>query len=234
MKKFLNENLPAVVGNINSSGIRNRYRSNISELLFRNRLVFFISVAAILTGGIVGGIIYSCFPQESKNLIFSYMQNYFTGSVIVGASHAELFKKAVYEGVFTGAFIALCGIITVLYPLAFLRLFSKGFSMGFTVTFLIARYGAKGFVFSLVSVLLRNIIIICVMVWFIISISEIRKRSPKERRKKSLLRFFPGGKEVIQILFYLIIFLSASTISAIFESYIVHGLLMGIYSIFTA
>ncbi len=213
---------------------RQRISAGAAAFISGNRAALILCVAILLSGGACGGIIYSYLSVDVKNQIFTYMQNYFLGSVILGAAPTEIFKSVFLEHIYTAVIIMLGGLFPFLYPLCFVRLFSKGLSMGFSITFLIARYGTKGAAFSLASVLLCNIITLASTIWFIAEVSAIRKNIRVPRSRKLLTRVLPDMNGAYRIIICTVIFIAASLISSIFESVIGHGLLKSLYGIFSS
>lgn len=211
-----------------------RISNGIIAFISENRTILLLCTVIILLGGACGSIIYSYISVDVKNQIFTYMQNYFLGSVILGAAPSEIFKSVFIEHIYTAVIILLGGLFLFLYPLCFVRLFSKGLSMGFSITFLIARYGAKGAAFSLASVLLCNIITLASAIWFITEVSAIRKNIRVPRSRKLLMRILPDMRGISRMIICAVIFIALSLISSIFESVIGHGLLKSLYGIFSS
>lgn len=118
MKKFFDTGMPNVVSNVNQIKISRRYKNNASEFITRNRASMILCIVLLLLGGIAGGAVYTWLPQDLKNQIFSYMQNYFQGSVIIGVSHSEIFKTVIYEHIITAFIIFLSGMFIFLSPLS--------------------------------------------------------------------------------------------------------------------
>lgn len=238
MKKFFDTGMPNVVSNVNQIKISRRYKNNASEFITRNRASMILCIVLLLFGGLVGGAVYTWLPQDLKNQIFSYMQNYFQGSVIIGVSHFEIFKTVIYEHIITAFIIFLSGMFVFLSPLSFIRLCSKGFTIGFSLTFLVSRYGAKGIIFGLLSIIACNALIVTTMVWFTITASETGKTARHGRKLNKLSRdkytkFIPVGKNLLKLLLSLVIFLAIALVSAPIESFVGPGLLKALYSIFS-
>lgn len=212
----------------------NRIRSMARRFIFENRRSILLCSALIILGALMGIIAYIRMNVSDKNLIFSYMQNYFGGSVIIGASPAEILKSSFMPQIVTGVIIAAAGIFTVFYPFALARLSFKGFSMGFAAAFFIARYGAKGAAFALVSVVLCNIISVTASVWFLLECRSIRKAARPIAKRPFILRLIPEPKCAAQVALCFGIFIAAAFVAALFESVIGHGMMRSLYGIFSA
>ena len=169
------------------------------------------------------------------------MQNYFGGSVLIGASAGEIFKAAVPPLIVTGIIIAVSGIIPIFYPLDLARLTFKGFSMGFSSAFFIARYGLKGAAFALVSVVLCDAAALAASIWLLAASRRIRlesravpKRKGKSKRRFKFRLIAVNPKGLAEIFVCLAFYLAAALTGAAFESVVGHGMLRGLYGIFSA
>ncbi|HIV86337.1 MAG TPA: hypothetical protein H9900_05975 [Candidatus Monoglobus merdigallinarum] len=237
MKKALNENISGLIVNIGKPQLSRKYKGAAAEFLFRSRIALTVCISVIIAGCIIGGIIYSYLSRDTKNQIFSYMQNYFIGSVVIGAPQAEILKDIFTEHLITGLIILICCIVPYLYPLCFVRLFAKGLSLGFSTVFLVSRYGLKGLVFALASTILCNLPMLLSTVWFILAAGEARtKRRHSALKNKSgrLKALLPGGKQLLRLSALFGIYLILSCVSAVFQGIISYGLLKGLYTIFSA
>ena len=135
-------------------------KAAILNLIINNRRLFLLYTATLIIGIIVGSVTYLTSNQDSANKIFSYIQNYFTGSTLIGISFTEVFKSAMLDNLKLTFVLFISSLSVFLCPISFIRIFSKGFGMGMTVTFFIARYMIKGVIFSVLSVFLCNVIIV--------------------------------------------------------------------------
>lgn len=141
-------------------------KTAISNLIINDRRLFLLYAATLIIGIITGSVTYLNSNQDSTNRIFSYIQNYFTGSTLIGISFTEVFKSAMLDNLKLTFVLFISSLSVFLCPLSFIRIFSKGFGMGMTVTFFIARYMIKGMIFSVLSVFLCNVIIVPSIVIF--------------------------------------------------------------------
>lgn len=144
----------------------NSIKSAVSNLIAQNRLLFFLYVLSVILGITAGCVTYFISDKDSVNKIFSYMQNYFTGSVLVGVSFPEIFKSILIENLKLTLVLFISSLSVFLCPLSFIRLFSKGFGIGLTATFFLTRYMIKGIIFSALSVFICNVIVIPAIVLF--------------------------------------------------------------------
>lgn len=163
----------------------NLVKSSISNTISQNRLLFFLYTVSLVGGIAAGCITYFITDAERANKIFSYMQNYFMGSVLVGISFPEVFKSILIDNLKLVIVFFISGISVFLCPLAFIRVFSKGFSIGMTTVFFLSRYAIKGIVFSTLSIFLCNAIIVpAIIVYAVYSTSESIKMFRFRKKRK--------------------------------------------------
>ena len=218
-----------------------RFGSAVRRFMFENRGAAALCCVLILLGAAMGAAAYVHMSRDDKNLVFTYIQNYFGGSMLIGASAAEIFKASVPSLAVTGIIIAVSGIIPLFYPFALARLTFKGFSMGFSAAFFIARYGLKGAAFALVSVMMCNAVTLTASVWLLLASRQIRlesravpKRKGKSKRRFKIPLIAVSPKGLAEILACLVFYLAAALLGAGFESVIGHGMMRSLYGIFSA
>ena len=218
-----------------------RFGSAIRRFMFENRGTIALCAVLITLGAVMGAAAYISMSLEDKNTVFAYMQNYFGGSMLIGASAGEIFKASLPPLIVTGIIIAVSGIVPIFYPFALARLAFKGFSMGFSAAFFIARYGVKGAAFALVSVVLCNAATLAASVWFLAASRQTRlesravpKRKGKSKRRFKVPLIGVSPKGLAEILVCLAFYLAASLAGAGFESVIGHGMMRSLYGIFSA
>ncbi len=218
-----------------SAGSKGKASAAVRRFLFKNKRRILLCACLIAAGAAFGVLAYIRMSVENKNSVFAYMQNYFSGSVLLGASPGEIFKAAFPTLLITGIIMALGGILPPLLPIALARLIFKGFSMGFSTAFFIARYGPKGAAFALVSVVLCGALPLCASVWLLLECRAARGETPPKRGKKRLISWFSiKPKALLTAAVCLSVFVGAALVSALFDSVIGHGLMKSLYGIFTA
>ncbi len=218
-----------------SAGGRNKAAAAARRFLFKNNRRILLCACLIAVGAAFGVFAYIRMSVENKNAVFAYMQNYFSGSVLLGASPGEIFRAAFPPLLVTGIIMVLGGILPPLLPFALARLIFKGFSMGFSTAFFIARYGLKGAAFALVSVVLCGALPLCASVWLLLECRSARGETPPKRGKKRLISWFAvKPKALLRAAVCLAVFACAALVSALFNSVIGHGMMKSLYGIFSA
>lgn len=140
-----------------ASRIQRHIRTYLQE---NSTLYLFVSVL-FLMGIIFGGIIVNALSMEQKKDLLSYLGTFFYGldqNTVVEPSVA-MNQALGYHLKFVGIMWVL-GLSIIGLPLILMFIFLKGVLIGFTVGFLVSQLYWKGILFSLVSVIPQNLIII--------------------------------------------------------------------------
>lgn len=205
-------------------------KSSISRLISENRMIFCLTVLTLLVGIAAGTVTYKLYGADKANPIFTYIQNYFTGSMLIGVSSGEIFKSAVKDALKLTAVMFISGLSIFLCPLAYLRVFFKGFSLSMTVTFFVARYAVKGVIFSILSVFICDIIIVPVLVIILTAQTAAAFKTFRQRKfkRQSLVSTIIRSAALSGAL------LAASLISAPIQCFVSPGMMKGIYTLLSS
>jgi stage II sporulation protein M len=131
---------------------------------------------------------------ENKELI-KYLQNFFRIVDTKVIDQFSILKQALINNLQTGVLIWILGVTIIGIPLILLLVAVRGFIIGFTVGFFIQQMGVKGLIFSILSLLPQNIIIIpgviiVAVLGISFSIMLIRNKVKKTRYDNVLNQFF--------------------------------------------
>jgi stage II sporulation protein M len=96
---------------------------------------------------------------ENKDLI-AYLKNFFSIVDSKSINNFSILKQSLLNNLQTGIIIWILGITVIGIPLILLLIALRGFIIGFTVGFFAKQMGLKGMMFSLVSILPQNILIV--------------------------------------------------------------------------
>lgn len=206
------------------------FKSSISYMISENRIIFCLTVLTLLVGIAAGTVTYRMYGTDKANPIFTYIQNYFTGSVLIGVSSGEIFKAVIKDALKLTAIIFVSGLSVFLSPLAYLRVFFKGFSLSMTVTFFIMRYAVKGVIFSMLSVFICDIIIVPALVITVTAQTAAAYKTFRQRKlkKQSITSVIIRSAALSGAL------LAACLISAPVQCFVSPGMMKGIYTLLSS
>ena len=125
--------------------------------------LYIFTVVLFIMGVIYGSLIIQSLSIDQKQEMIGYLSQFFHGLTnndgnIVSSQIA--LKQVVFEHLKYLGLIWFLGLSIIGMPLIFLLIFMKGFVIGFTVSFLISQLQWKGFLFSFVSILPQNLLIV--------------------------------------------------------------------------
>lgn len=127
----------------------------------------------------------------------------------------ELLKELITNNIVTAFIIWFMGCVVIGIPVVYALIMYKGFSFGYTISIIILTLGTwKGILFSIITLLLQNLIIIpCI---FAISVSGIKlyKIILKDKRKENI------KVEIVRHTIFSIIILCFLILSSLIEVYI--------------
>ncbi len=185
------------------------------------------------------GIIYGSFliqslsPSQKQEMI-GYLSQFFHGLTNNGESIVSTnvaLKQVLYEHLKYLVVIWFLGLSIIGMPLIFLLIFMKGFVIGFTVSFLISQLQWKGFVFSFVSILPQNLLIVPVFIiasvaGIAFSLSLVLSRVRKNGCSQFTLQ------TVLSYSFLMLIMGSILVFASGFETYVSPNLMKSVASLF--
>lgn len=206
------------------SGLKTLLSKHLSQhlsLYFVVLLCFTIGIASgVFTVKALGGV--------QKDQLIDYLVSSFKATLINGQmDNNQIFWYSATNSLKTTLLIWAFSICIIAFPLVFLVIGIRGFVLGFTVGFLIENLGYKGILFSIVSILPQNIIIIPALITLCVisvrfSTTVIKNRRNKRYIKKENFRIFLKYTIVCVILFI------ALLVGSIIEGYVSPVFLKGI------
>lgn len=132
------------------------YKAKLSTHIADNKFKYLLSIISLLVGLSIG--IANASKAEASAV--SYIDTFFSSYIIGGTSSSSVFFKSVLLNLRTFGIIWLSGWFVWLVPLNFLEVGAKGYSIGYAYTFFILSEHLKGLAFSLITLLLQNMIVI--------------------------------------------------------------------------
>lgn len=208
-------------------------KQQLSLFIAGHIVLFMISVILILAGIIIGIITYKSMDENAKNKLFSFMQNYFIGSILIGTSQTEIFKSILADNLILALTLFVSGISIFLVPICYLRIASKGFGIGFTASLFITRYKVKGALFFLTSTILNNTITIPAVIMFTIAATVLsRDLHFALKHDKACKRRFEISKYrnyIFKYLLYFLFLILALAIASLVQAFVSPGIMDILY-----
>lgn len=128
---------------------------------FKKNIALYMFISLVFIGGIVfGSIAVNMMSDDQMKTTMDFINGFFSNIKNIDVDSATIFYVSISNNLKTAAILGLLGLTIIGLPLIPALIFFRGFILGFTVGFFIGNLGAKGFLFSLLSVLPQNIIIV--------------------------------------------------------------------------
>jgi len=160
-----------------------------------NLLTYFFVIMFFMVGISSGAFTTKALSQAENKELIKYLQNFFRIVDTKVIDQFSILKQALINNLQTGVLIWILGVTIIGIPLILLLVAVRGFIIGFTVGFFIQQMGVKGLIFSILSLLPQNIIIIpgviiVAVLGISFSIMLIRNKVKKTRYDNVLNQFF--------------------------------------------
>ena len=130
------------------------------DYIRQNFLLYVLLSLFFIAGIIMGSIAINMVSDGQLTSIISFIDSFFSNVNNITFDASTLFYMSLSNNFKTALVIVILGITVVGAPLIFGFVFFRGFALGFTVGFFIGEMGIKGVVFSLLSILPQNLIIV--------------------------------------------------------------------------
>lgn len=162
------------------SVIYNHIAENIKE---------YVIITLIFVIGIVIGVVFiNNSSDNQKSEINTYISNFVnslkdTNNTI---DKTALLKDTIKSNVLLAILLWFMGCTVIGVPIVYAIIAYRGFTLSYTISAIVATLGGKGIIFSILTLLLHNIIFIPAI--FALSVSGIRlyKSIMKDRRKENI------------------------------------------------
>lgn len=190
----------------------NRVLNIIKEHIYRNLKEYTIISILFLIGIIVGVILVNHSEIETKQ----NMGNYITTFIECLKSDYEinyigLLKNIIGNHIIFAFILWFMGCTIIGIPVVYGLIIYKGFSLGYTISTIIYTLGVgKGILFSVITLLLQNLIIIPAILALAVSGIKLYKAMVKDKRKENIK--IEMIKHTIFSLFILFILIASSII----------------------
>lgn len=193
-------------------GSGDRLIKKIENTLFSylkgNFLLFIIIVIVLLVGIVLGSISIKTLNNLQKDNLIEYINLFFQKVNIDTINNNVVLKHSIINNIKFIFIIWVLGLTIIGIPFIMLLIFIKGFTIGFTVGFIVDELGFKGIIFSTISLLPQNIIIVPSFIIIgvtAISFSILLLKSRNSLEKFSLLQQIAGYTVLIFIILLIVI-----------------------------
>lgn len=139
-------------------------RSLIDEHVNNNMGIYFFVILFFIIGISAGTFTVKYLGNVQKNDLSNYLRDFFYMIDVNNSNSFTIFKQSVFNNFQTILIIWLLGISIIGTPLIFAVVLMRGLILGFNISFIISEMGLKGIVFTGVTLLPQNIIIIPVII----------------------------------------------------------------------
>lgn len=203
-------------------------KSIISMHFSRHVTLYFIVVLCFSIGIASGVFSVKALSQIQKEQLIDYLVTSFKATLGTGQTdNLQIFSHSLINNCKTIAAVWILAISIYGFPLIFLMSGVRGFALGFTIGFLIENIGYKGILFTVVSILPQNLIIIPVIICLCVvsidySMEVIKNRKANKYIKKEKFRNFVKYNLVLLFLFLI------AVLGSLVEGYISPIFLKGI------
>ncbi len=137
-----------------------------------NKLLFILTLIIVLS--IISGIIiYALTSSENKDLITSYLNEFFIQIKSDNINYLSITFSSVKENILINTFIWIIGISIIGIPIIILILIFKGIIIGFSLISIISSYGLIGVIIALIYIIpfILNILVTIYISYYSIRIS---------------------------------------------------------------
>ncbi|HHW02682.1 MAG TPA: stage II sporulation protein M [Thermoanaerobacterales bacterium] len=128
---------------------------------FKKNMGLYVFVFLIFVGGtICGSIAVNMMSDNQLKATLDFINGFFANIKNIEMDFSTVFYESISNNLKTALILCILGLTIIGLPLIPAMIFFRGFVLGFTVGFFIGNLGIKGILFSILSILPQNIIII--------------------------------------------------------------------------
>ena len=200
----------------------------IKEHISNNAKEYLIVALMFIIGIFAGVFFVNNIQEEQKTEITQYLNNFIQQfKNIQNLDTINLLKTSITQNAVLAILIWFFGTTVIGIPVVFGIVIYRGFCLGYTVSVTITVLGlSKGLTFSLVSMLLQNIIMIPAILALAVSGFKLYKSIVKDKRKENI------KLEILRHTIFSILMLAVLVISSVIEVFISTNILSYIIKYF--
>lgn len=152
--------------------------------------LYIFTVVLFVMGLIFGSYIISSLSLTQKQEIITSISSFFLDiSTDQWLNTQVSFTQVLFENLKYLGLLWFLGLSVIGIPLIFIIIFMKGFVVGFTISFLISELQWKGLVFSLISIIPQNLIIVPVFIIAGVAGTGFSLSLIRSRGKNKMIKF---------------------------------------------
>ncbi len=137
-----------------------RFNEIIIKHIEKNLVIYFLVVLFFMIGISSGAFTSKALTEAENKELIVYLENFFRIVDSKAINNFSILKQSLLNNFQTGIVIWILGVTVIGIPIILLLIALRGFIIGFTVGFFVKQMGLRGILFSLVSVLPQNILIV--------------------------------------------------------------------------
>ena len=200
----------------------------IKEHISNNAKEYLIVALMFIIGIFAGVFFVNNIQEEQKTEITQYLNNFIQQfKNTQNLDTINLLKTSITQNVVLAILIWFFGTTVIGIPVVFGIVIYRGFCLGYTVSVTITVLGlSKGLTFSLVSMLLQNIIIVPAILALAVSGFKLYKSIVKDKRKENI------KLEILRHTIFSLLMLAVLVISSVIEVFISTNILSYIIKYF--
>lgn len=200
----------------------------IKEHISNNAKEYLIVALMFIIGIFAGVFFVNNIQEEQKTEITQYLNNFIQQfKNTQNLDTINLLKTSITQNVVLAILIWFFGTTVIGIPVVFGIVIYRGFCLGYTVSVTITVLGlSKGLTFSLVSMLLQNIIMVPAILALAVSGFKLYKSIVKDKRKENI------KLEILRHTIFSILMLAVLVISSVIEVFISTNILSYIIKYF--
>lgn len=200
----------------------------IKEHISNNAKEYLIVALMFIIGIFAGVFFVNNIQEEQKTEITQYLNNFIQQfKNTQNLDTINLLKTSITQNVVLAILIWFFGTTVIGIPVVFGIVIYRGFCLGYTVSVTITVLGlSKGLTFSLVSMLLQNIIMIPAILALAVSGFKLYKSIVKDKRKENI------KLEILRHTIFSLLMLAVLVISSVIEVFISTNILSYIIKYF--
>lgn len=200
----------------------------IKEHISNNAKEYLIVALMFIIGIFAGVFFVNNIQEEQKTEITQYLNNFIQQfKNTQNLDKINLLKTSITQNALLAILIWFFGTTVIGIPVVFGIVIYRGFCLGYTVSVTITVLGlSKGLTFSLVSMLLQNIIMIPAILALAVSGFKLYKSIVKDKRKENI------KLEILRHTIFSLLMLAVLVISSVIEVFISTNILSYIIKYF--
>ena len=202
--------------------------NTIKEHVINNAKEYIIVSLIFIIGIFLGVMFINNIQEGQKTEITSYMNN-FIGKLkeTPNLDNIELLKVSIWQNVIFAMLLWFFGTTVIGIPIVFGLILYRGFCLGYTISVCITIMGlSKGILFTLITLLLQNIILIPAILALAVSGFKLYKSIVKDKRRENV------KLEIIRHTIFSLVMLIILIISSLVEIFISTNILKGVIKYF--